>query len=136
MDQARVQVNDNEDITQDSLDHTKLTWEAIANLPQAERRGGGIAKETWEEFGKDYAAVMAEAAGKTAEQLEKHLNILLKKFAPIKSNKKVLAGFKDFLDTYVANTKNLEEFQECVEFLQTKADNLIAADDSALLDNL
>lgn len=136
VDQARVQVNENETIDQDTLDVSKLTWEAIANLPQAERRGGGIPKETWEEFGKDYTEVMAAATGKKPEVLERHVGILLKKFAGVKSQKNVIAAFQNFLATYAASTKELEQFQECVDFLQNKAETLLAADEEALLENL
>src|SRR5438874_2036131 len=50
VEQAREQVNDKEDITADTFDYKKLDWEAIANLPKAERRGGGISKELWDDF--------------------------------------------------------------------------------------
>lgn len=134
--QARVQVNDKEDITQDTLDLTKLSWEAIANLPQAERRGGGIAKEIWEEFFKDYATVMSEKGGKNEEQIGLHTSILQKKFGTIRANKKALNAFKTFLDTYASFTTELETFQDCVEFLQNKADTFLTMDDAALLENL
>lgn len=134
--QARAMVNDKEDISQENLDLTKLSWEAIANLPQAERRGGGIAKEVWEDFFKDYAVTMKETAGKDDEQLERHVAILSKKFGTVRSNKKVLAAFNTFLDQYAAGTKELESFSECVDFLKTKIDTFLKADDAALLENL
>ncbi len=134
--QARAMVNDKEDINQENLDLSKLSWEAIANLPQAERRGGGIAKEVWEDFFKDYASTMKETAGKDDEQLERHVAILSKKFGTVRSNKKVLAAFNTFLDQYAAGTKELETFSECVDFLKTKIDTFLKADDAALLENL
>lgn len=136
VDQARQQVNDKEDITQENLDMDKLTWTAIANLPPAARRGGGIAKEQWEEFGKDYGAVMPAVTGKTAEQIGNAVKILLAKFQPIKTNKPVLKFFKEQLALYIANTPNLEEYQENVDFLNNKVDELLQADEAALLNNL
>lgn len=136
--QARSQVNDDENISQETLKVNELTWEWIANLPQAERRGGGIAKETWEEFVKDYATVMAATAGKTAEQLDKHSQILLKKFLPVKSNKQVLKAFQTFLAQYAAGASqdSLEAFADCLEFLNRKIETLLQADESALLEAL
>lgn len=136
VEQARQQVNDKEDISQDTLDVDALTWEAIANMPPAARRGGGIAKEQWEDFGKDYAAVMPGVTGKTAEQIGNAVKILLAKFQPIKTNKKVLSFFKEQVALYAANTPNAEDFQENIEFLQNKVEELLKADEASLLQNL
>ena len=46
---ARELINDNESVTQETFPYAELAWEKIANLPKAERRGGGIPKEQWEE---------------------------------------------------------------------------------------
>lgn len=136
VDQARQQVNDKEDITQDSLNLDSLTWEAIANMPPAARRGGGIAKEQWEEFGKDYATVMPAVTGKTAEQIGNAVKILLAKFQPIKTNKKVLSFFQEQIALYAANTPNAEDYQENIEFLNNKVEELLKADEASLLQNL
>jgi hypothetical protein len=55
---ARQQVNENSNITQETLDVSKISWEALANMPKAARRGGGISKETWDDFQKDYIECM------------------------------------------------------------------------------
>ena len=49
----------------------KLSWDFISNMPKAQRSGGGIAKEVWEEFGKDYISVMPDVTGKKVEQVTK-----------------------------------------------------------------
>src|SRR5947209_10796940 len=46
-------------LTPEMIDLNKLSLSYIANLPPAERRGGGIAKETWDGFVGDYKDVMA-----------------------------------------------------------------------------
>ena len=43
---AREIINEKEDITADNFPYAELLWETIANLPKAERRGGGIPKDT------------------------------------------------------------------------------------------
>ena len=50
LDRARELVNEKEDINAENFPYDQLSWEKIATLPKAERRGGGISKETWEEF--------------------------------------------------------------------------------------
>ena len=121
---------------QEELDLSKLTLEALANMPPSERRGGGIAKEVWEEFGKDYAAVMQPLTGKTTDQIDNAVALLLKKFQPVKSNKRVLAHLKSQLNMWFAATQAAEDFKECFEFLDAKAQTFLDADEAALLVNL
>lgn len=133
---ARDIVEEKEDVTQDNFPLDSLTWETIANLPKAERRGGGISKETWEDFSKDYVEVMPAVTGKSAEQVTRASKIYLNKFAMVKSNKQVLKLLKDQLTLYITNTPRAEEFAECVKFLTEKATTLMSQDDSKLLENL
>ncbi len=133
---AREIINDKEDITQDNFPIDELGWDKIANLPKAERRGGGISKEVWEEFSKDYIAVMPSVSGKTAEQVGNAAKLLLNKFNAVKTNKPVLKLLKDQIGLYVSHSPNAETYSDCVSFLLEKADALISMDDAALLANL
>ena len=134
--QAREQVNENEKIQQESLDMKKLNWEAIANLPKAERRGGGISKETWEEFAADYIEVMPAVTGKTLEQVANASKLFMAKFQPCKTNKVVLNMLQEQLSIWFSKTPNQEDFQECYQFLDNKASELLKKDDAELLANL
>jgi len=131
---AREILADDEKLTEVPVD--QLTWEVIANLPKAERKGRGIPKETWEDFSKDYVAVMPSVTGKTAEQVGNAAKILLNKFAQVKTNKPVVNLLKGQLALYLNSSPNAESFSECVEFLVNKADALLAADEAALLEAL
>lgn len=135
---AREQVADDEKPvnSQEQLDLSKLDLTYLANLPPTERRGGGIAKEVWKEFAEDYVQVMTTKAGKTAEQAGNAAKLLLAKFQPIKTNKPVLTKVREMLAFWFANTENKEDFAECFEFLDQKADTLLKADEAALLANL
>lgn len=133
---ARQVINDDENITSDNFDLTSLAWEIIANLPKAERRGGGISKETWDEFLKDYIAVMPSVTGKTLDQVKNAAKLFAAKFNPIKTNKKVITVLKGQLDIWLNNSARAEEFTECYEFLTNKADNLLSQDEAKLLENL
>ena len=133
---AREIISDKEDITAENFPYAELAWEAIANLPKAERKGRGIAKEIWDDFSKDYIATMPAVTGKTAEQVGNAAKILLNKFSAVKSNKPVITMLKGQLGLYLNSSASAEQFADCVEFLLQKADTLLAADDSALLSNL
>lgn len=134
--QARSIVNDKEDISQDTFPTEQLLWDFIANLPKAERRGGGISKELWEAFALDYTAVMPSVTGKSIEAVGNAAKIYLNKFNAVKTNKPVLKLLKDQLSLYLVNSTSAENFTDCVEFLLNKADTLLAMDDAALLSNL
>lgn len=136
LDRAREIVNDNEAITQDNFPFAQLSWESIANLPKAERRGGGISKETWEDFSKDYVAVMPAATGKTVEQVTNAAKILANKFQAVKNSKPHLKLLKEQLAVYASASPNAEQFSDCLSFLVEKADALLALDEAAMLGNL
>lgn len=122
--------------SQEDLDLTKLSLEYLANQPASERRGGGIGKEVWEEFSKDYLEVMPAVTGKTAEQTGNAIKLLLNKFQQVKTNKPVLKFLKEQLALWFSKSPNAEEFMECFEFLDKKADTLLATDEATLLANL
>lgn len=133
---ARTIINEDENVTADNFPLEQLSWEVIANLPKAERRGGGIAKETWDDFVKDYIAVMPVVTGKTIAQVSNAAKLFAAKFTPVKSNKPVIAKLKEQLGIWLTNSQQAGDLTECYEFLVNKADKLLAADDSALLENL
>ena len=124
-----------ENITAENFPYEELTWEKIAALPKAERRGGGIPKETWEEFIKDYIAVMPGLTGKTLDKVENAARNFANKFAAVKTNKKVLGLLVDQLGIYTTSP-NAENFLECINFLTEKADKLMNMSEEELLANL
>lgn len=114
----------------------KLAWETIANMPKAQRRGGGIAKETWEGFAQDYIEVMPEATGKTVEQITNASKILISKLTQVKTNEPVLKLLVEQLAIYAGSSPNVEEYQECIDFLLNKADAFLNVSEEELLSNL
>jgi hypothetical protein len=138
LDRARELINDDtgETLNQDNFPMEELSWAKIANQPAAERRGGGIAKETWDEFAKDYEAVMPGVTGKPIENIKRATKVYLTKFNMVKTDKKVLALLKGQLALYLNATPNAEVFMDCVTFLDKKAETLINAESSSLLDAL
>jgi hypothetical protein len=133
---AREIINENESITAENFPYHDISWESIANLPPAQRRGGGISKETWEDFVKDYIAVMPAVTGKSLDKIALAAKILTSKFQTIRTNKPVIGMIKGQLDLYTVNSPNAEQFAPCIEFLQQKADALLKLSDEALLENL
>jgi len=117
---------------ENGLNFDNLTWEYIANIPPATRRGAAISEETWENFIKDYTSVMKHH-GKTEEQAEMGAKILSKRFYQVKTNKPVVQALQNNLKLWFANTSQAEDLQEVYENLMSKAEQLLAADAEAIL---
>lgn len=136
MQQAREIVNKTPDVNQDNFPLDQISWSFISNLPKAERRGGGISKETWEEFGKDYLDAMPKVLGKSVEVIQRHVQIFLNKFQLVKDRKDVLELMRSNLAMYTQKSPNAESYTECVEFLDKKADQFLKFDPSKYTENL
>ena len=124
-------VADDEKISQATVPFDKLTWEAIATAPRAERKS--IADEIWEAFAKDYIEVMPGVTGKSVEAVTNPTVVFLKKFSIVKTNKEVLAKLKEQLGLYMEHSKKAEEFADVLELLTSKVDTYLKANDVELL---
>jgi len=114
----------------------KISWEAIANIPKVQRRGGGIPKEVWEAFGNDYCEVMPTVTGKSLDAVANAAKILIGKLQAARTNEPVLTLLMEQLAIYAEHSPNIGEFVECVEFLTTKAETFLNVSEEELLANL
>jgi hypothetical protein len=131
---AKSVVAEDSTITSDNFPFARITWAEIANQPEAERKGRGIAKEVWEDFYKDYLAIMPGVTGIAVKFIEKQVAIMSQKLNPLKNHEdkaKILPKFKDSLTVYLSASPNAESYAECVEFLVKKADTLLNLEQSA-----
>jgi len=133
---ARELLYDDVSLTAATFPVDKVSWEFIANLPKAQRRGGGIPKETWEGFGQDYVDVMPAVTGKSIEQIANAAKILVAKLNQVKTNEPVLQLLVGQLAVYADNSPNIDEYKECVSFLLEKADTFLNVSEEELLANL
>lgn len=138
--QVRDQVSDEKNPInkQEELDTSKLSLQYIASIPPSERRGGGISKETWADFFKDYMDVMPEKTGKKKEQVENAAKLFVARLQPVKTQKKILAFLRDQLNLWFTSTTqdSQEEFAEVKEFLDGKIEEFLKRDEAELLANL
>lgn len=133
IEQAREKVNEKEDINAENFPYDQLAWDFIANLPKAERRGGGISKELWDDFEADYVAIMPALTGKKEDNVKNAARIFKAKFQGAQTNKPVLKVLEGQLGIYASNTTQGETLLPCIEFLQNKLEKLLNTDESALL---
>jgi hypothetical protein len=131
--QAAGLVSDDEKITQATFPIDKILWEAIANMPKADRRSSAIDASVWEAFAKDYIEVMPGVTGKSVEAVTNATVVYLKKFSIVKTNKDVIGKLKDQLSLYLEHSKSAEQFGEILDLLISKADSYLSANDVELL---
>ncbi len=136
LEQAREYINEHEEANADNFPYEMLSWETIANLPKAERRGGGISKELWEDFEKDYVEIMPAVTGKKVESVKMAAKVFVTKFAGATTNKPVLKLLQQQLGLYANNTTQGEALAPCIEFLMNKVEKLINTDETNLLNAL
>ena len=116
----------------EKFDYSKVSWEAIANMPKEDRRSVSIPEETWKAFVEDYIQVMPGVSGKSKEQCELATQVFVKKMLPVKGNKVALGKLKEVLAIYSQQPK-AEEFSDIMELLIRRCDNYLAAEDPAVL---
>lgn len=133
----RSWVSDNENASQETLDLSKFSWDAIANQPREDRRSGAISEEQWAAFSVDYASVMPSVTGKSAAQVGAAVEVFLKKFSLVKTNKPVLNILKVQLGLYMEHSPNASNFEDVLELLTRRIEAYLKADDATqLIDNL
>lgn len=125
-------VAEKEDINQDNLDLSKLSWAAIANMPKEDRRSSTLPEELWTAFVADYIAVMPGLTNKSEEAVKNATEVYVRKFAPWKSQKGIISKLKEQLALY-ASTPNAEQFSDILDLLVRRADAYLAADDLAAI---
>lgn len=133
VEQAREYINEHEEANADNFPYDNLSWEKIANLPKAERRGGGISKELWDDFETDYVEIMPALTGKKKEAVEMAAKVFKTKFQGAQTNKPVLKLLQGQLAIYAENTTQGETLLPCIEFLQNKLEKLLNTDETNLL---
>lgn len=128
--------NEGKEVPADLLKSEDLDWYAIASLPKGERRGLGLSDEDWEDFYKDYRAVMPAAAGKDKDRIEKHVQIYKKKFATIRNDKKALGVLNEMLALYAASTSAMEDNQGVYDYLKKRVETLMKEEEKVLAEAL
>lgn len=135
-DQVRELLYADTSINASNLDYSKCTWEYIANIPAAERKGNGIPKAAWEAFAADYLAIMPAVMGVEESKVAAAVKLYLGKLQAIKTNKPVLNAVIELLGMYAEKSPNAADHAECLSFLLDKASSFLNTDDSTLLANL
>lgn len=125
--QAKEQVDEDEAITQEKLDISKLTLDYILSLPPSSRSSNAPTDEQWKLFEADYPATMAPVQPeRTIEQINLARDLFLKKLTPVKDKPEMLKVLKGYIALWFTNSKQQEELSTVFEYINQRADALIA----------
>ena len=125
---AKEQVDEDENITQEKLDLSKLTLDFILSLPPSSRSSIAPSDEQWKLFEQDYPAVMAAVQpDRTAEQITTARDILMKKLTPVKDKPAIIKVLQGYVSLWFTSTSKQEELSTVFEYLNQRAENLLAA---------
>jgi hypothetical protein len=123
--------------TKEKFNPADFSWAKIATMPKEDRRSSQIPDETWKAFAEEYIEVMPGATGKSKEAVANAVEVYLKKFSIVKTNKPVLTKLKEQLGIFMEVTKKGDDFQDILDLLLKRLDTYLAADDvQALIANL
>lgn len=130
-----IDANPNVELNQGWLDSViaQATWDAIANLPAAQRGQQGIAKETWAAFEQDYVATMATLhPERQVDRIKLAAKYLRTKFSSIKSDKKGISLLLSMLAEWFSNTAKAEDFAEVFTAINSRGEELLNKEVSAV----
>jgi hypothetical protein len=125
-------VSADENISQENFPVERLDWQAIANMPKAER--ATISAEQWEAFATDYLQVMPGLTGKTADQVGLAASLFVTKLTKVKTNKPVLEKLNQQLAIYVDNSPNAENFSDVIGLLTRRLQSYLSAEEPQILE--
>lgn len=133
----RKVLSTNKTLTAATFPMDQATWQAFVDVPDAEAAARGIPKALWDEFKKDYIAVMPTLIGKSVEAVTTAAKILIdNRFSNVKTDKPVVSKLQEYLAIYATKAPNAASFAACITALDDKATALLAAESSDLLDNI
>ncbi len=140
-DQARDQINEYREnnartpVTAAIIDYSKLTINALANMPASER-GSKISDEDMAAFILDYTSIMPNALQKDAAKIKAQANLLEKGLRTVRTDKKVLDVMKQVLQVWAGNTANLEEHQQVYDMLTSRITKWVSAEPKNVLESI
>jgi len=122
--QAIIGDDEKAQLTSQNFPIDKLTWEAIANQPKADRRVA-IPEELWAEFNQEYIKVMPGLTGKTDAQVSLAAQVFIKKLVPARGDVKALTTLQSQLAIF-SSSPRAEEFEDIIGFLSRRVDTYMA----------
>jgi hypothetical protein len=118
--------------TANDFDLEQLTLEAVALLPKKTRGGYAPTDEEIKAFVEDYKNVMLNIVRYEAKKVGTHAKHLEGRLTKIRTEKPILEKMQTFLDTWAANTENMEEHTAVFEWLSERVSRWLKVEDKDL----
>lgn len=112
---------EDKEVTATTFPLEEVTFEKIANLPPAERKGRGISDEVWTAFAESYSKYYI-GQGLDQKKVETATAIFRKRLQPAKSNKPLLDKLRTYLSGWFIGVNGAEDasLSEVYSFLDDK----------------
>lgn len=139
--QARDQINEFREqntkgtVSAEIIDYSKLTINALANMPASER-GNKVSDEDMTAFIQDYVAIMPTALNKDASKIKAQAGILEKGLRTVRTDKKVLGVMEGVLAVWASATSNLDEHKNVYDMLMGRIKKWLDAEPKNVLDSI
>lgn len=123
---AQLDEQDNHvEIDVTKIDLSKADFSYIANLPPAQRTGGGIPSETWDAWTADYTATMIRAAGKSEAQASNAAAIFRSNLKEYRFSPEWLQNLQGNLQTWFTNSTEAGEYVAIYERLNSRLEGYL-----------
>lgn len=123
IDAVRSQLDDQDnhvEIDTSKVDLSKADFVFIANLPPAQRTGGGIPAEEWDAWTADYVATLVRVAGKTENVAANSANIFKTNLKEYRFSQDWLKALQGNLQTWFTNSTDAAEYVRIFERLNAR----------------
>jgi hypothetical protein len=120
---AAQNVAEDTSIVAENFPMEKISWEAIALQPKADRRVA-ITAEQWRSWVVDYMRLMPILTDKTIAQCKLAVDVFTRKCVQARGDKKSLSTLKDLLAVF-ATSEAGEQHEEIISLLDRKLDALL-----------
>lgn len=133
-----LEKNEGKTFTATDMDLSKLTLQAISELPKGQRGAWAPSEEDMKDFNEAYTEVLVHVKGYDPKKTKTHTDHWKNGMAKVKTNKPVVSKLKDFLTVFAASAteEQMEEVEPTYSWLQARADRYINAEDKNFLDAL
>lgn len=128
VDAVRAQLDEQDnhvEIDVSKLDLSKADFAYMANLPPAQRTGGGIPSETWDAWATDYVATLVRVAGKTEAVASNSATIFRTNLKEYRFSPEWLKALQGNLQTWFTSSTEAAEFVTIYERLNTRLEGYL-----------
>jgi hypothetical protein len=132
------EANKDKEFTPDMFDRSKLTLQAIAEMPKGQRGAWSPTDEDFKEFNELYTQVLVHRTNYDPKKTKTHTDHWKSGMSKIKNAKPVVEKLQEFLTVFAANCtpEELAEVEQTYTWLNNRASKYLKAEEKDYLEAL